>query len=636
MIAKQRSSAINSGRDPGSSGYLVEFEPSGKRVSSLPGETLLDCARRSGVRVSNICGGRGLCKSCVVRVVSGPVPEPSDQDKEFFSATEIEENWRRACQTFLVGDCRIEVSSRAQAVSMRTQIESEDVWVQPDPVVRSLRTIVSKPKLEEPVADDNRLRDALNARWPSAAHHIDIDVLRGLPDLLRATDGRVTALSRFGEIVAVVPSQKGPLLGLAVDVGTTNIGALLVDLRTGRTLASQGLENPQVVRGGDVITRMAYARRSPDALEEMRMLLVGGINEVAQMLCEKRGASPDQIGDIVIAGNTAMHHLLIGLPVDYLGAVPFIPAVSAATDFKARDLNLTTMPGAYVHLLPNIAGYVGGDHTAVLLTIGSDRESRTLLMLDIGTNTEISLLHEGRLSSLSCPSGPALEGGHIRNGMLSGPGAIESMRIDGDSVQLRTIGDVPPVGICGSGVVDITAQLFLSGVINATGKMTDTHPRVRLHNGKPEFVVADESETGAAAVVFTQGDVRAVQLAKGAIQSGFSMLLEEAGLTEDRLDQVIIAGAFGSYIDIDSAVAIGLLPAVSPERYAQVGNAAMIGAKLALVSHGHRTEAETIASTSHYLELSGSARFNKIFMNSMGFHRAGKQSNEEEMTEHGN
>ncbi len=285
------------------------------RVSSLPGETLLDCARRSGVRVSSVCGGRGLCKSCVVRVISGPVPEPSDQDKEYFTAAELEQNWRRACQTFLVGDSRIEVSSRAQAISMRTQVASEDVWVQPDPVVRSLRITLSKPTFEDPVADDNRLRNALSEKWPSAAHRIDIDVLRELPDLLRTTGGHVTALSRFGEIVAVFPSRKGPLLGLAVDVGTTNIGALLVDLRTGRTLASQGLENPQAVHGADVITRMAYACRSPEALEEMRGLLIGGLNEIARKLCKKRAASPDQICDVVVAGNTAMHHLLIGLPV---------------------------------------------------------------------------------------------------------------------------------------------------------------------------------------------------------------------------------------------------------------------------------------------------------------------------------
>lgn len=601
------------------SDFTITFEPGGQRVKSLPGETLLDCARRASVRISNVCGGRGLCKSCVIRVIDGPVPAPSEQDQEYFSSDDISANWRRACQTFLTGDCKVEVSARAQATPTRTQVESEDIYVHPDPVVRSFRITVPDATLEKPVADDNRLKNTLNAKWPGAGHRIDLAVQRSLPMTLRKTDGRVDAISRFGEIIGLVAPKKGPLLGLAVDIGTTNIGALLVDLRTGRTLKSQGLENPQSVHGADVITRMAHARRSPENLHDLHKLVIEGINKLARSLCEAHGLSPEFITDIVIVGNTTMHHMFMNLSVDQLAVVPFVPAASAAIDIKARELGIHSMPGAYVHLLPNIAGFVGADHTAVLLAISSDHEKQTVVVLDIGTNTEISLIHQGQLSSLSCPSGPALEGGHISSGMRSAAGAIEEVKIIGDEVRLKTIDDAPPLGICGSGVLDITAQLYLSGIVNAAGRMGTDHPRVQIRNGKREFVLADENEAQGKSVVFTQSDVRAVQLAKGAIRAGIAMLLENAGLQDEQLDQIVIAGAFGSYLNVASAVAIDMLPALPLDRFAQIGNAAGIGAKLALVSHPYRSEAQTIAASSDYLELAGSTHFNSVFMHSIGF-----------------
>jgi uncharacterized 2Fe-2S/4Fe-4S cluster protein (DUF4445 family) len=271
--------------------------------------------------------------------------------------------------------------------------------------------------------------------------------------------------------------------------------------------------------------------------------------------------------------------------------------------------------------LPNIAGFVGGDHVAVLLAIGSESETKTVLTLDIGTNTEISLIHKGDVSTLSCPSGPALEGGHIRYGMRSAPGAIEAVRIVGDKTELKTIDDAPPVGLCGSGVLDLCAQLYVCGATNAAGRMNANHPRVRQMRGKKEleFVVATAGESGRADIVFTQGDVRAVQLAKGAIRAGIEILLEEAGIETAQLDEVTIAGAFGSYIDVGSAIVIGMLPDLPLDRFSQIGNAAGIGAKLALVSHGHRSTAEHIATRSKYIELSGGSRFRDAFMRALGY-----------------
>jgi len=322
---------------------------------------------------------------------------------------------------------------------------------------------------------------------------------------------------------------------------------------------------------------------------------------------------------VVVAGNTVMHHLLLQLPVDYLGAVPFAAASTSAIDIKARDVGIQAAPGAYIHAIPNIAGFVGSDHTAMLLAVGGDHEVKTVVALDIGTNTEISLIHKGRISTISCPSGPALEGRHIRCGMRSAPGAIEEVRISGEEVSLKTIGDAPPIGICGSGVVDATAQLYLAGVVSRTGLMSREHPRVRIRDGQPEFVLADEARTQGAAIVFNQRDIRAVQLAKGAIRAGVLVLLDEAGLREGQIDQVVIAGAFGNYIDLASAIAIGMLPELPLDRFAQVGNAAGIGAKLALVSYPHRATAQSMAASCQYIELAGSVPFNRAFMRAMHF-----------------
>ncbi len=609
---------MNGAQESLHAGHWITFEPEGQRVWSGPSETLLDSARRAGVRIASVCGGRGLCQSCVVRISEGPVGPPSQEDLEFFSSEEIANNWRRACQSLACGDCRVEVSARARAVPLRTEVESEDVWVRPDPAVRLYPVKVAAPTLEHPDADDHRLLSALNEKWPGTCSRIDLDVLRQLPGTLRALGGDVAALVRFGEIIGVSAPRKGPLPGLAVDIGTTNIGVLLVDLRNGRTLASRAMENPQTTHGADVITRIGKARSSPERQKELHDLAVGAINDAARELCESQSLNPEQIADVVIAGNTVMHHLLLQLPVEHLGAVPFVAASTSAIDVKAREVGITAMPGAYVHAIANIAGFVGGDHTAMLLAIGSDREEKTVVALDIGTNTEISLIHKGRLLTVSCPSGPALEGRHIRCGMRSAPGAIESVSISGGKVAIKTIADEPPIGICGSGVLDATAQLYLAGIVSPTGRMTPEHPRVRMRDGQPEFVLAEGQAQGSA-IVFNQRDVRALQLAKGAIRAGIQVLLEDAGVGEEQIEQVIIAGAFGNYIDLESALAIGMFPDLPLDRFAQVGNAAGIGAKLALVSYPHRATAQSLAARSRYIELAGSDRFNKAFMRSMRF-----------------
>jgi uncharacterized 2Fe-2S/4Fe-4S cluster protein (DUF4445 family) len=400
-----------------------------------------------------------------------------------------------------------------------------------------------------------------------------------------------------------------------VDLGTTKVAGYLIDMKDGRTLVSKGIMNPQISFGEDIISRMTRVIETPDEGLKIQKLTVGGINELIANLCAEVDAETEEIVEAVVVGNTAMHHLFLGLPVRQLALSPFVPAVSRALDVKANDLGLRIASGAYVHLLPNIAGFVGADHVAMLLATGAWQAEGPIVALDIGTNTEVSLVNEGKITAVSCASGPAFEGGHIKDGMRAATGAIERLRIADGSIQYQTIDQALPIGICGSGILDALSQLFLTGVIDAGGRITEGHPRVRTDKGQHEFVlVGEEERNGQPAITITQRDVRELQLAKAAIRTGIQVLLEANGVSEDKIKQIIIAGAFGTYIDVDSAVEIGMLPSLPLNRFRQVGNAAGMGAKLALVSLIKRAEAQSLASRIKYIELGTTPNFGQTFI----------------------
>jgi uncharacterized 2Fe-2S/4Fe-4S cluster protein (DUF4445 family) len=378
--------------------------------------------------------------------------------------------------------------------------------------------------------------------------------------------------------------------------------------------------NPQISYGEDVIARMVRAQRSPEDASTLQQKVSEAINALSKGLCrEAIDTRPDDIKEIVVVGNTAMHHLLLRLPVEHLAKTPHVPAVSRAMDIKARSLGLSLAPGAYVHLLPNIAGFVGGDHVAVLLAVkGGEAAAGSLLAIDIGTNTEISLAIRGEISSVSCASGPAFEGAHISCGMRAAPGAIEHVRMTGQDIQYHTIGGSKPAGICGSGIFDTLAQLFLNGIIDQGGRIREGHPRVRDNEKGREFVIVSEEERGdGPAITITQEDVRELQLAKAAIRSGIRILLQARGIADGDIDQVVVAGAFGTYLDISSAIAIGMLPAIPLNRFHQVGNAAGAGAKVALISGQARKTAQQLVHNIHYIELAGAPDFHSLFMHAL-------------------
>ncbi|UCH42322.1 MAG: DUF4445 domain-containing protein, partial [Dehalococcoidales bacterium] len=371
----------------------------------------------------------------------------------------------------------------------------------------------------------------------------------------------------------------------------------------------------QTAYGEDIISRINRVIKSPEEGARLQELVARQLNELASTLCSDVGTGVDAIMEMVVVGNTAMHHLSLGLPVRQLALTPFTAAVSQSLDIKARELGINIATGAYVHFPAVIAGFVGSDHLAMLLAAAGYQADGPVMVIDIGTNTEISLINGQEITTTSCASGPAFEGGHIKHGMRAASGAIEKLRITRDSIDYQTIDGVSPIGICGSGVLDAVAQLHLAGIIDGSGRLMGNHARISVNNGQAEFRLTDkEGQEGHPAIVITQQDIRELQLAKAAIRSGIQLLVEMNGFNEEKIKQVVVAGAFGSYIDLTSAVTIGLLPPLPLNSFQQVGNAAGMGAKIALLSTAERKKAGEIASRIRYIELASNPDFKRSFI----------------------
>jgi uncharacterized 2Fe-2S/4Fe-4S cluster protein (DUF4445 family) len=595
------------------SDFTVEFQPIGRRGGFDSGRSLLDCARALGVGISAVCGGNGTCGKCRVQLISGPVSPPKEHEIEKLSPSQLSSGWRLACQCLPDGDCVVHVPVESMTTPQRTQIEGHDIPVRLKPPVRACNVTMVAPSLSDTLGDIDRIQQALRLKRVKA-DSADITTLRTVSTHIREYSWRCQAAVRDGEIISVRPDSS-MLLGLAVDFGTTKLAGYLIDLKTGKTLASRGMMNPQISYGEDIIARCNMAAGSPEGRTHLQKLAADAITELAETMARTIGASAEDIAEAVVVGNTAMHHLYLGLPVRQLVLAPFAPAVDADLSIKARDMGIGIAPGGYVYVLPNIAGFVGADHVSMLLATEARSLRGIVISLDIGTNTEVSLLHDGQIHSISCASGPAFEGGHIKDGMRAGTGAIERVRINGEGVNYETIDNAPPIGICGSGIIDTVAQLYLAGIIDAGGRMRPDRTGIRESEGQLEFVVASEEQRhGLSAIVFSQHDVRELQLGKAAIRAGISTLMATNGLKESQITEIIIAGAFGSYLDVSSAVDIGMFPPIPLDHFRQVGNAAGMGAKRALISTDERAEARAIAAEARYVELAGSSRFNHNFI----------------------
>ncbi|MBN2369568.1 MAG: DUF4445 domain-containing protein [Vicinamibacteria bacterium] len=601
--------------------YAVDFSPLGRRALVGRGMTLLEAAHQAGVRLNAVCGGAGICGACRVRVVAGEVSPAVDAEAGIMA-----DGFRLACQVRVLGDVRVDVPPESITAPQRVQIEGRESVVDFDPVVRVLDVTTDPPSLSDPRADSERLRQSL----PMADDErmkltFDRGALSQLPVVLRKGGWHVRVVMKGAEVIAVLPVGVAPL-GLAVDVGTTKLAAYLVDLESGETLAAMGVMNPQIAYGDDVIARIASAMAGEAQGLELHRVLVEGLDGLAGDLCVQAGRDRGDVVEAVLAGNTCMQHLALGLPVSSLGLAPYVPVLSESYDLKARDLGAHWAPGASVHFLPSVAGFVGADHVAMILATAIHQSAEITLGLDIGTNTEIILAAGDRLLSCSCASGPAFEGAHIRDGMRAAPGAVERVRLgsgatgDFSIVEYQTIEDAPPVGICGSGLIDGVAVMLRAGVLRENGAMRSGHPRVRGSGRMAEFLLVPAGEREAPRdVAITRKDVQEVQLAKAAIRAGIEALLENAGLDAGRIERVVVAGAFGTYLDVDSALAIGMFPPLSRDRFVQAGNAAGTGSRMALVSRRCREAARDIASRIVYVELTMHPRFVELYAKALAF-----------------
>jgi uncharacterized 2Fe-2S/4Fe-4S cluster protein (DUF4445 family) len=595
--------------------YEIEFEPLGRKGKCSEDETILTCARNNNIGIASICGGRGTCHTCRIQVTSGTGSGPTASERSFFNDSELKNGWRLACQIYPRSNCRVTIPLESLTTLQRIQVEGKEQAIRPNPPVKSYTLELAIPTLSDLEADADRVLDTVNRRYRLRCDIVDIEVLKTISPLLRENNWHISACCQGKEIIALGAAEEN-VLGLAVDLGSTKIAAYLLDLQTGRVLASDGVMNPQVSYGEDIISRITAITRSAEDGKKLQQLAVEAINNLASGLCKTAKQNTRQIVETVVVGNTAMHHIFLGLPVRQLALTPFVPAVKKAVDIKARDIGIRIAPGAYVHLLPNIAGFVGADHVSMLLGINALRIEGPAIAMDIGTNTEVSLINKGEITAVSCASGPAFEGAHIASGMRAARGAIERLRIEGNKIIYETIDNAPPIGICGSGILDAVAQLYLNGIIDDSGRFSKNHPLVIEKEGQRLLVIAENESNQRAPVVITQHDIRQLQLGKAAIRTGQQVLLENSGLKEEDLEQIIIAGAFGTYIDTASAIAIGMLPSIPPDRIHQVGNAAGVGARLSLISMTKRKQAQKMAGKISYIELAGAPNFMNIFMQS--------------------
>ncbi len=599
--------------------YSVKFIPDNKTVMVAPGVTVLEAALAAGVVVDAACGGKGSCGKCKVKAPAAKT-ENSAPDRHL-SEDELAEGWVLACRCPVFSDLVVEVPARFDTASRKTGLGRLLRPVAADPFLKKITLKLDPPTLEDGRSDFERLSDAL----PGINRTAGPGLLSELPKTLRAAGFKVTAVIHDRELLAVEQGDTaGSLFGLSVDIGTTTLAASLVDLNTGAVAATLSAGNPQQAFGADVISRINYAARSPENLALLQERVVQAINSLVERLAAQAQVNVEAIYEVVAVGNTTMSHLFLGVDPSNLAPAPFIPVFTAPVSAGASALGLKINKRGRVLMMPNIAGYVGSDTVGVMLATGLDRQDGLRLAIDIGTNGEVVLAGRGRLLTCSTAAGPAFEGAQIRCGMRAAEGAIEAVAIEGGTVKISTIGGGEAAGICGSGLVDAVAALYQAGVIDQGGRLsrpenTSHLPgglRERLRRGPdgPEFVLSPDG-----LVAITQKDIRELQLAKGAIHAGIRILLRELGAAAEDIDEVLLAGAFGNFISKRSALIIGLLPAVEPDKIIPVGNAAGDGAYLSLVSKAERERAFRLARTAEHVELSARKDFQEEFIASLGF-----------------
>jgi len=629
--------------------HHIVFQPSGRQGRVPHGANLLEAARGLGVEIEAICSGRQTCGKCQVVVEEGFFPKhgltsagdhlspPDGREARYWERHPREANRRLACACEVRGDLMIFVPAESQARKQVVRKAAADRPIVVDPAIRLYYVEVEPPTLEDPLGDWDRIAGELERRFGLAGVRLDPALLGTLQGIIRAGDWKVTVTVWQGrEAVRVQPGYHEEACGLAVDIGTTTIAMHLCDLRTGAVLATASEMNPQVAYGEDLMSRVSFVDNRKDGLAILHDAVIAALNRLAAQAAAEAGTTPDAITEIVLVGNTVMHHILLNVSPTQLGQSPFAAVISDAVDVKARELGLKLAPGAHAHVLPIEAGHVGADNVGVILAEEPHKApaDEIWLIVDVGTNGELLLGNRERVFSASSPTGPAFEGAQIRHGMRAAGGAIERVRVDPETLEVRfkvigreewsdeaqapnTRSPILAAGICGSGIIEAVAELFLAGVLTPDGRFAPEveAPRLKWNEArtKAEFVLAwpHESSTGGP-IVLTSDDVRAIQLGKAALYSGARLLMERMGV--DRVDRVVLAGAFGSYIDPYHAMVLGMIPDCDLARVVTVGNAAGDGARIALLNKGQREEARRLARWVTYVGIALEPRFQDAFV----------------------
>jgi uncharacterized 2Fe-2S/4Fe-4S cluster protein (DUF4445 family) len=624
---------------------LVVFTPSGKRGRFPLGTTVLGAARELGVDIDSVCGGRGICGRCRCLVADGefakfgirsdaahlnPITEP---EKRFSRREELEPGFRLTCHATLQNDVVIDVpaSSQVHHQVIRKPYESHDTVV--NPVIHLHYVRVAEPKLEAPRGDLEQLFDALKAEWQLEDLGCQAHILPELQAILREGNWYVTvAVRERREVVGIWPGLKDRLLGVAVDVGSTTVAAHLCDLASGEVIGSAGVMNPQIRFGEDLMSRVSYVMLNPGGDVEMTRVVREALNTLIAKLTAEADASPEDVFELTLVGNPIMHHLLLGISPVELGTAPFALATDSATNLPASALDLNVAAGARAYVLPCIAGHVGADTAAMLLAEAPWEDDAMTLLVDVGTNAEIVLGNSKRLLAASSPTGPAFEGAQISCGQRAAPGAIDRVRIDRETLEPRfrvigcelwsddpgfeeAAGDIGISGICGTGIIEVVAELFLSGVIDPDGRIAgetaERSPRIVPDDRTFRYVI----HQGSPSISVSQNDVRAIQLAKGALYAGVRLLMDH--LQIDRVDRIRLAGAFGSHIDVKYAMVLGMIPDCVLANVSSAGNAAGTGAVAALLDGSAREAIESKVRTIEKIETAVEPAFQEHFVHAM-------------------
>lgn len=626
----------------------VVFQPIGRKGKVCSGRTVLDVSQEFGVDLESPCGGNGNCGKCKVKLEEGFFEKYGINSKitNLSSITEIEkrilteeeqlQNYRLACCTKIMGDIVISVPDESERGKQVILEAEEKKLLELDPAVKKYYIELQKPVLGDYRDDFTRVKDALIHKFPYLKkEHISIDygALMSLPSVLRKGGYKITVtLWMNREVIHLEPGMNKRIYGAAIDIGTTTIAASLCDLSTGKILKRASSMNPQIRYGDDVLSRISYCSSNENGLAEMQALIIKKINELIKKMADSISASICDVCDVVLVFNTAMHHITLNIDPEYLGRSPFPSAVKDGLNIKARELGIKILSSAYVYSLSVEAGFVGADNVAVLISEEPYKQDKLLLIIDIGTNGEIDFGNKNILFSTSCATGPALEGAQIKCGMRAATGAIEKVKIDPVSLEpdFKVIGEKcwqselktgKAKGICGSGIIDVIAEMYKAGIIGTDGAFNKKIrcDRVRRdENGRMEYVLVWEKDTYTGRnISITQKDVRAVQLAKAALYAGAKILMKKLGA--ETVEGVILAGAFGSYINKESALVIGLFPDCDLKDVVTVGNAAGEGARIALLNTGKRAEAEKVSKDIKFVESAAERDFQVEFYNAMNF-----------------